>query len=64
MIDLLEHFWWVLLVLAAVVLGIGLIWKAARNETKHSPRFPAIKRAVDDGLKQEQDKEADKWNGS
>jgi hypothetical protein len=56
-IDLLQHFWWVLLILAAVVLGIGWITKAARNETKHSPRFPAIKRAVDDGLKQEQEKE-------
>lgn len=59
MIELLAQFWWALLLVAAVILGAGLIWKAARGETKHSPRFPAIKRAVDDGLKQEQDKERD-----
>jgi hypothetical protein len=61
--------WWpfvalLLLIGIALILGIGWLRKAALNETKHSPRFPAIKRAVDDGLKQEQDKEADKWNGS
>jgi hypothetical protein len=59
MIDLLDHFWWVGLVVAAVALGIGWIVRAARNETKHSPQFKRIKRAVDDGLKQEQDKEQD-----
>jgi hypothetical protein len=54
--------WWpfvalLLLIGIALILGIGLIWKAARNETKHSPRFPAIKRAVDDSERQEKEKQ-------
>jgi hypothetical protein len=56
-LELLAEFWWVLLIAVALLLGFGFLWRAARNETKHSPQYPRIKRAVDDGLKQEQDRD-------
>jgi hypothetical protein len=51
--------WWpfVALGLVGLAIGGGYLWRAARNDTKHSPQFKRIKRAVDDSERQEQDKE-------
>jgi hypothetical protein len=56
-LELLAEFWWVLLIAAALLLGFGFIWRAARNDTKHSPQYSRIKRAVDASEKQGQDRD-------
>lgn len=58
--------WWpfVGLGLVGLAVGLGYIVRAmtsgpTKHEHEHTERYRRIKRAVDDGLKQEQDKEQD-----